>query len=77
MEVAERASWDELVEVLTPHLSLRTFVIGHHITAADLVLMMPVLTEFAVMADFNKLQHPNLFRWINHIQHLPGIREEI
>lgn len=55
MEVAERSTWDELVEVLTPHLAMRTFVIGHHITAADLVLMMPVLTEFAVMSDFNKL----------------------
>jgi hypothetical protein len=56
---------------------MRTFLIGHHVTAADLIVLMPALQGLSVLSDYDKLQHPHVFRWANHIQHLPGILEEV
>ena len=53
------------------------FLVGHSITAADLVAHAYLAEYFAGLADYEKLQLPNTFRWIDHVQHLPGLLEDV
>jgi len=58
-------------------LQLRTFLVGRHVTAADLIVVMPILKKLSVTPDHEKLQNANVFRWADHIQNLPGIKAEV
>lgn len=77
IQLAEKAEWEELMVALTQHLALRTFLVGRHVTAADLIVLLPVLKQLSIISDYDKLNHANIFRWADHIQNLPGVREEI
>ena len=46
IEVALRKSAEELVKLLNEHLELRMFVVGHTVTAADVVLIAHILDYF-------------------------------
>lgn len=55
---------------------MRMFVVGKSITAADICLFAVAGPHFAKMEDREKNEtFPHAFRWIDHIQHLPGMLE--
>jgi len=51
------------------------FIIGQNITAADIVVHLNVASHMKELLDFSKMEVPNAFRWLDHIQHLPGYKE--
>ena len=74
-EMADRLEVDELVTFLNEHLSTRMFLVGSNITAADVVVLLRVAAWFRALKDYQKLEMPHVFRWIDHLQHLPGLSE--
>jgi glutathione S-transferase len=76
-ETSIRLEVEELAKFLNSHLETRMFLVGHSITAADLIAHAHLADYFAALADYEKLQLPNTFRWIDHVQHLPGLFEEV
>lgn len=53
------------------------FLVGHSITAADIFVLAHLAEYFFGLQDYEKLQLPHAFRWIDHVQHLPGMLEEV
>lgn len=53
------------------------FLNGLSITAADIVVFAHVAKQFSALADHEKLNLPHAFRWIDHIQHLPGMLDQV
>ena len=51
---------------------MRMFIIGQNITAADIVVHLNVASHMKELNDHQKMDVPNAFRWLDHIQHLPG-----
>jgi len=72
-ELACNLSSEELAEVLNNDLKLRMFLVNFNITAADIFLYAHLVHHVKGLQDFEKVAQNNLFRWIDHIQHLPGI----
>ena len=75
IEMADRLKVDELVTFLNEHLSTRMFLVGSNITAAEVVVLLRVAAWFRALKDYQKLEMPHVFRWIDHLQHLPGLSE--
>jgi glutathione S-transferase len=75
IELAHRLSVDELMAHVNEHLAPRMFLVGQNITAADIVVHLRIAAKFRGLMDFQKIELPNAFRWIDHIQHLPGMLE--
>ena len=63
----------ELAELVGKDLPLRNFLVGYNITAADIIAFAHVNEYVRGLQDFEKIAQANLFRWLDHIQHLPGI----
>jgi aminoacyl tRNA synthase complex-interacting multifunctional protein 1 len=76
-EISIRLEAEELAKFLNGHLETRMFLVGHSITAADILAHAHLAEYFVGLQDYEKLQLPNTFRWIDHIQHLPGLLEDI
>ena len=53
------------------------FLTGLSISAADLVVFAHVAKHFSALTDFEKMSVPNVFRWIDHVQHLPGLLKQV
>ena len=53
------------------------FIVAENITAADFIVFAALAPWFSQLNDFQKLELPNAFRWIDHIQHLPGMLEQV
>ena len=51
------------------------FLVGPSITAADILAHAHVAGYFGALAAYEQIQLPNLFRWLDHVQHLPGMLE--
>lgn len=71
--MVNRLSTKELIDFVNNHMSARMFLVGTTITVADIVVFAHLAEHFAGLKDFEKLQLPHAFRWIDHIQHLPGM----
>mmetsp|Transcript_17026 Transcript_17026/g.26298 ORF Transcript_17026/g.26298 Transcript_17026/m.26298 type:complete len:363 (-) Transcript_17026:21-1109(-) len=67
------ASPEEHVAHLNQFLATRMFMVGHTISAADIVAFLHVADYFKELMDFQKIEQCHAFRWIDHIQHLPGL----
>ena len=67
IQLAENADLEELLPILTSHLQLRTFLVGRHVTAADLAVLIPVLHHLSTISDYEKLNNANIFRWADHL----------
>jgi len=67
---------EELVKYLNTHLASRMFLVGQNITCADIIAYLSVAAYFKELMDFQKIEMANCFRWVDHIQHLPGIFEQ-
>lgn len=63
----------ELCELINTELKLRMFLVSFNITAADIFAYAHVVRHVQALSDLDKLAQNNLFRWIDHLQHLPGI----
>jgi glutathione S-transferase len=77
IELVTRMKVDELVTHVNGHLATRMFLVGSNITAADIVVHLRMATHFRDLKDWEKLELPNAFRWIDHLQHLPGMMEQV
>jgi hypothetical protein len=53
------------------------FMTGLSISAADVVVFARTAKHFSTLTDLEKLQVPNAFRWVDHVQHLPGLLEQV
>lgn len=63
----------ELADLLNNDLRLKMFLVTYNITAADIYAYAHIVHYVQGLQDFEKTEKNNLFRWIDHIQHLPGI----
>ncbi len=77
IELAQRTESEELVSYINTHLQMRMFLVGLNITAADIIVFLYVAEYFKELIDFQKIELCNAFRWIDHIQNLPGLGEQI
>lgn len=67
IELATRLSPEDLVKYLNTHLELKMFLVGHSISAADITVLAHVLEYFNGLSDYEKIQLPHAFRWIDHV----------
>jgi glutathione S-transferase len=76
--MASRLPKKELAEWINEHMSERMFLVSTNITAADIVIFTTLAPYFAnELKDFEKIGLPHAFRWIDHIQHLPGLLQQV
>ena len=66
---------EELTNHINKHLAVRMFIIGQNISAADIVVHLNVAMHMKELIDMQKIEISNAFRWLDHIQHLPGYNE--
>ena len=67
-----------MAEKINEHMAQRMFLVGESITAADVVVFAALAPLFSTELDAQqKLALPNAFRWVDHIQHLPGMLEQV
>lgn len=74
-ELISSLSSEELGELLNNDLKVKMFLVTHNITAADILAYAHVVHYVQGLTDADKLAKNNLFRWVDHLQHLPGISE--
>ena len=77
IELAQRMSGEQLAQFLNKHLAMKMFLVGTNITAADIITCLYVAPYFKELMDFQKIELNNAFRWIDHVQHLPGLDDLI
>lgn len=78
IEQALRLPATELIDVVNSHIGqTRMFLCGLNISAADIVVFAHLARQFASLADHEKLALPHAFRWVDHVQHLPGLLEQV
>ena len=56
---------------------MKMFLVGQNITAADIIVALYTATYIKDLMDHEKREIPHAFRWIDHIQHLPGLGEQM
>lgn len=56
---------------LDQHLALRTFLVGHEITAADVAIWGAIRSSPPMLGIVKKLAHTHLARWYTHVDSLP------
>ena len=73
--MANRIPVQDMITHLNKHLEMRMFLVGMNITAADVVVHLRIAQHFRDLKDTEKKDVPHAFRWVDHIQHLPGMIE--
>ena len=66
---------EELAELINNDLRMKVYLVGPCITAADIIVYAYVVRYAQKMQDFEKYAKCNLFRWVNHLQSLPGLSQ--
>ena len=51
------------------------YLVGFNITAADIFAYAHIVHHVQKMQDFEKIEKNNLFRWVDLLQHLPGLSQ--
>ena len=74
IEVAERSTVEELAAYFNKELTLKMFLVTFHITAADFIAFSKVVAHVQGLQDHEKVANANLFRWCDHLQHLPYLQ---
>ena len=77
IELSLRLDSDALFNYLNAHLAMRMFLVGGNITAADIVVFLAIAEPFSELMDFQKIGLATTFRSLDHIQHLPGMLEQV
>lgn len=68
---------DDLGVHVNKHLAKRMFLVGLTISAADVICHLVLAESFKEMMDFQKIGLNHAFRWLDHMQHLPGMSEQV
>lgn len=63
----------DCLEPLNRYLLNRTFLVSNNVTMADLVIYLSTHSWMLKSEAEEKLRFPNIVRWFDHMQHLPGI----
>ena len=71
IETCALVSEDDLIEKLEEHLKERVFLVGSHISLADLFVFSQLIETIRGWEDKIKVTYANTFRWADHMQHLP------
>lgn len=78
VESVGRLAPREMAESVNSHMAQRMFLVGESITAADIVVFSALAPLFSTELQApEKLALPHAFRWIDHIQHLPGMLDQV
>ena len=77
VESVGRLDAKELADHVNKHMAMRMFLVGENITAADVIVFAALAPYFSQLSADEKFAMPNAFRWIDHIQHLPGMYEQV
>lgn len=77
IELAQKLSGEELTNHINTHLAMKMFLVGQNISAADIIVALYSATYIRGLEDHEKREVPHAFRWIDHIQHLPGLGEQM
>ena len=67
IELAQRLAADELIAHINKHLTMKMFLVGQNITAADIITALYCADYFKELMDFQKMELSHAFRWIDHI----------
>eukprot|EP00128_Syssomonas_multiformis_P011869 Colp12_sorted_trinity150504_noHs@23501 len=67
----------KLLKSLDDHLSARTFLVGHSLSLADLVVFASVFPLLAPMAPLQHFSVRHLSRWCDLIQHSRGVGQVV
>ncbi len=75
----EQKSWENLnrsLAVLDAHLKKNTFLVGHRISLADLVVVSSLRSAFTMVAGQNtRSRYPNVVRLFNTVHGQPTLKE--
>ncbi len=77
MDAAASASAEGMVKLIgavNTHLTTRTFLVGHHLTAADLALWEALKKHSAVWAGA-AASAPHVSRWCGYLESLPALQK--
>ena len=77
IDLITQMNTNDLVEWLDGYLLHRTFLVGNHITLADVVAYYHVLRTLLTLDIDEKYKVINVYRWANHIQSLPMLKDII
>ena len=78
IESVGRLQGNELAKYINEHMATRMFVVSENITAADVVVFAALAPYFSSeINDMQKVELGHAFRWIDHIQHLPGMLHQV
>jgi glutathione S-transferase len=77
VEMAARLSPTELTDYLNDHMKMRMFVVGKAVSVADICLFSAMVQYWRGLDWEAKMAKANTFRWIDHIQHLPGMWDQV
>ena len=77
IELAQGMSGEDLAKHVNNHLTMKMFLVGTNVTAADIITCLYVAPYFKDLIDYQKIELCHAFRWIDHIQHLPGLDDLI
>ena len=67
IELAQGMSGEELAKFINTHLTMKMFLVGTNVTAADIITCLYVAPYFKDLLDFQKIELCHAFRWLDHI----------
>ncbi|KAG8899848.1 hypothetical protein FRB99_006405 [Tulasnella sp. 403] len=59
------------LDLLDDHLAYRTFLVGHAVTSADLLVWGAMKSNSQVLGILKRNQHVHLSRWYSYVENLP------
>jgi len=77
IEMVERLDAEQLTAHVNTHMAMRMFLATENITAADIIVFAALAPHFSKLLSSEKFALPHAFRWVDHIQHLPGMLEQV
>lgn len=77
VEMAEKLNTVDLGNFINDHMAMKMFLVGKSISVADIFVFAALAHHWSQMEDKSKVALPNTFRWLDHIQHLPGIWDQV
>ncbi|KAJ9475327.1 Glutamate--tRNA ligase, cytoplasmic [Pseudozyma hubeiensis] len=77
LALADFQTASAIADSLDQHLALRTFLVGHAVTAADVSIWAAVRASSPVIGLVRKGLHKHLQRWFNHIDSLAPVSDAL
>eukprot|EP00828_Plagiopyla_frontata_P045123 TRINITY_DN761_c0_g1_i1.p1 TRINITY_DN761_c0_g1~~TRINITY_DN761_c0_g1_i1.p1 ORF type:complete len:488 (+),score=100.10 TRINITY_DN761_c0_g1_i1:52-1515(+) len=75
IEFLERKEISEIIVYFNQMLEDKSFLVGQHLTLADIALFSYVQNILVLYTDEKKWEVCNLYRWFLHIQGMPNVKE--